>query len=456
MEKVKEVTAESKAPASPQVEEQPKLPEQKDGPQVLSRSPAAESHAQPDGMPPATRASEMLASPEGKLGAPARARMGSMLQRQVGNTRVGRTLGAAVQTRRTVGSPDEEDAERATGEVGSTSSTTMIQRQSAGAAGATASAPAPAPGLTLTPHDDMVSASLLETLDRFENIPIDVVQRLPRGFIGPPAMVRVSVHAQYFINRPAAQAHYRAARRTARFRDISSALERRGELSVLEGSRGPRFSGRAVELGKASPEDIKAFVEEAIAQDIIRDYAIRRRAITARQDLIDLAPAVLQALIQRWMRETGIGVDCSGFVQQAAIRAREQERERISAINSITGMFGVPPIPLPPEISPVERSARSFRSGPRVRQPRDMRPGDAWVMAGGGHIRIVTAVREAVISGGTNTIEFDTAESSGGSTQPDPGPFARTWRTRSLTRFEPIRAVGHTARPRGGTFHRIP
>jgi cell wall-associated NlpC family hydrolase len=331
-------------------------------------------------------------------------------------------------------------------------STAILQRQPAAPA-------APAPALTLTPTDQLYSASLLDTLNQFQNIPIDVpgFQPLPPGLQGPPTpiTVQVNVHAQYFINTATARAHFRAARRTQRFRSIIRALARRGQMSVLRGSRGPRSAGRAVEYGKASPSDIKNFVEEAIRQDIIRRYAIRRRAITARQQLTDLAPAVLQALIQRWMRHTGVGVDCSGFVQQAMIRAREAERRMTSIANSIRGVFGLPPVPLPPAISPVERSAASFTRGARVRRPTDLRPGDAWVVRGGGHVRIVTNVRQVTPAGGSTTIEFDTAESSGGSTQPSPGPVARTWRTHSLTRFHRITAVRHTARSRGGTFHRI-
>src|ERR1041384_7958584 len=100
MEKVKEATSESKAPPAPQVDEQPKLPEEQNGPQMLSHLPDA-------GMPSATRAGEMLASPRSDLGAPTRARMGSMLQRQVGNTWVGRTFAPTVQAKRTVAAPDD-------------------------------------------------------------------------------------------------------------------------------------------------------------------------------------------------------------------------------------------------------------------------------------------------------------------------------------------------------------
>jgi peptidoglycan hydrolase-like protein with peptidoglycan-binding domain len=50
----------------------------------------------------------MVAVPEGGLGAPIRARMGSMLQRQVGNARLNRPLGATVRAKLTVGTPNDE------------------------------------------------------------------------------------------------------------------------------------------------------------------------------------------------------------------------------------------------------------------------------------------------------------------------------------------------------------
>lgn len=520
MSKTKQQITRLQKARAPSAQRQPEVPDAQDGPETTStvRKPS---------MMPAMAES----------GSASRARAMTHVQRTVGNTRANRTLNRtvapSVQTKLTVGAPDdlyEQEADRVANEVmsspqdasaansapGQQTDTAlqrqikamgdepdaertgspimaegkepvpepgedtaeqgamriqrrplqavprgaMVQRQPAPAPAAGAAAPAAAPALTLSPADQRMSASLLNTLDEFQNIPIDVpgVQTLPPDTVGPPApiTVRVHVHAQYFINTETARAHYQAERRTERFGSIIRALARRGEMSVLEGGRGPRGAGRAVEYGKASPADIKNFVEEAISQGIIQQYAVRRRAITASQQLTDLAPADLQDLIQGWMRHTGVGVDCSGFVQQAAIRAREEERARISALNAFTGLFGLPPMALPPAIDPQERSARSFRRGAQRRRPTDLRPGDAWVVTGGGHVRIVTDVREATLPSGSTTVEFDTAESSGGSTSPDPGPVARTWRTRSLATFHPITAVGHTARARGGTFHSIP
>ncbi|MCK5013000.1 MAG: hypothetical protein KAS66_04205 [Candidatus Omnitrophica bacterium] len=226
--------------------------------------------------------------------------------------------------------------------------------------------------------------------------------------------------------------------------------------SKLDRRSKTRFAGRAVELGKATPEDVKKFVEEALSQGIIRRYAIRIGQLRRGQQLTDLGQRRLPTLIQRWVRHVGIGVDCSGFVLRAAIRAREAVRTVASIAGIPAAIFGLPTVPLPPGISHRERAAASFRRGPRVRRPTDLRPGDTWVVSGGSHIRIVSTVQRITLPNGTVVIEFTTAESSGGSRQPLPGSVARTWRTRSLRTFNPITRVGHARGARGGTFHRIP
>jgi hypothetical protein len=306
--------------------------------------------------------------------------------------------------------------------------------------------------LTQAVVDRIVSSIILSELDKFQNILIDVIGSvpLPQGQQGPPAPISIRVHVQaaYFINTATARAHYRQARRAAHFAAIIRALRRRREVSLIEGGRGPRSVGRAVELGKATPEDIKKFVEEALSQGIILRYAIRIRQLRQGQQLTDLGQRRLQTLIQRWVRHVGIGIDCSGFVQVAAIRAREAVRTTALA----AGFLGFPTVPLLPEVSHRERDI--LRRGPRVRRPTDLRPGDAWFV--GGHMRIVSTVRRITLPNGRIVIEFTTAESSGGSRQPLPGPVARTWRTRSLRAFNPITRVGHRRGAIGGTFHRIP
>jgi hypothetical protein len=306
MEKVKETTSKSKSSAPPKVDEQPTLPEKMNRPEISSHSPGAVVNPQPDGMPPIARASDLLASPDGDLGAPTRARIGSMMQRQVGNARVGRTLGASVQTKLTVGSPgdvQEQEADQVAGEVGKTSSATTIQRQPADGSAKATSAPTPSSDLALTPHDEIITASLLQTLERFKNIPIFVgFKPLPPDLIGPPEPVIVNVHAQYYNNKSSA-AREGIRNQNEAFPKIKKRLKDLGVMSVLKGGEKHLLAGRAVEVGKASPEDIKAFVETAISEGIIENYARSHEAhrkLRKGQKLVDLPRDDLQKLIQGW------------------------------------------------------------------------------------------------------------------------------------------------------------
>jgi hypothetical protein len=333
----------------------------------------------------------------------------------------------------------------------------VIQRQAA------PQAAAPVVPLPQDLVDDIVRTRILHELNRFQNIPIDVTGQVPMaiGFgmtVPVPVTIRVHVQAAYFINTQRARAHYRNRRRLADFQAIKRAIRQSGEISLIESSAGGRlFAGRAVEVGKGTPEDIKTFIDEALRQGVILRYAIRRGVLNRGQQLIDLGRGPLQNLIQQWIRHVGIGVDCSGFALQAAIRAREDVRAAAEFFNQMAAILGLPGrFQVPPEVAHRIRNARSFTGGPRVGAPTDLRPGDAWVVSGGRHIRIVTDVREITNPDGSQLIEFDTAESSGGSTQPLPGPVARTWRTHSRATFDPITRVGGGGGNVVGSFHRIP
>jgi len=174
---------------------------------------------------------------------------------------------------------------------------------------------------------------------------------------------------------------------------------------------------------------------------VIERYARHQRRLSNGQQLTGLPPALLAAVIQDWIADTGVGVDCSGFVLQAAIRARD-------AVRRESGRRGVP---APPEVDHKERYAVAFCEGPAVRSAGELRPGDAWVL-GTEHVRIVSSVLRV---GGQ--LQFSSAESSGTSTSPTPGLVSRTWLTRDLERLHPIAlAAGPATAASGGSFHRIP
>jgi hypothetical protein len=128
---------------------------------------------------------------------------------------------------------------------------------------------------------------------------------------------------------------------------------------------------------------------------------------------------------------------------------REDERAMTSLINTITGAFGLPALPMPEEIEHKIKAVGSFKTKETVTIPTKLRPGDVWVMSDDVHIRIVTKVRMGKNERGKPAVEFDTAEST-----PPHGPVARTWKTGSLTSFKPITRNGDKVDE--GTFHHIP
>jgi hypothetical protein len=135
MSKVKENVPESKSIAAPMMEPQPTLPEKQPGlARVGSIHPAA-ALPPPNGRPPAAWAGEMMAGSAPGVGAIRRAQMATGLQQTVGNARISRMLGTAVQTKLTVGAPNdpyEQEADRVATQVVSqnTSFTQLgVQRQ---------------------------------------------------------------------------------------------------------------------------------------------------------------------------------------------------------------------------------------------------------------------------------------------------------------------------------------
>lgn len=310
--------------------------------------------------------------------------------------------------------------------------------------------------------DQVVQETIIKELNRYRNILVKITGSTgvssPGAALPAPVTKTVTVQATYFINSN--RATYGSRRRANDFNRIVDVLRDRGEVSEIQTTKGGQLSsGRTVELGKATPDDIRVFIQEAVDQGIIRQYAITQGILKKGQQLVGLSQNQLQNLIQDWVDYTGVGVDCSGFVLYASIRARERVRETAQASNWLLELFNLPmQFDVPPELKHEIRSARSYSGGPQITVPTDLRPGDAWVVRGvrgGDHIRIVTRVEEVTLSGGGRAIEFDTAESSSAGTRP--GPVDKTWRTASLTNFNPIVFLS-TGLPRGstsGTFHRI-
>jgi hypothetical protein len=286
--------------------------------------------------------------------------------------------------------------------------------------------------------DRIVKEQIKSLLSQFQTISVKIPgATLPPGQMGPPAPRPITFHAAYFINTDTAKEYVKDARDKSDFSDIVKSENKSGETSVIQSSGKEYKSGAAVKVGKATPENVQQFTQEAIDNGTIRSYAIQKNKLTASQQLSDLGTEEAGKLVQDWVIDNGVGVDCSGFVLQAAIRARDAVRDELRGL-------GIPDDKLPKEVGHEERKAKSFDQGTKVDHPKDLRPGDAWVLNNGAHVKIVIETREISKPNGSKAIEIDTAESAGGSTDTDTGPTQGKKQTTSLTVFGI-----------SGSFHRI-
>lgn len=302
--------------------------------------------------------------------------------------------------------------------------------------------PMPGPSVSAAEIVEIETSTIADELKRFREIkvyvkgPPEMKPAKPPGFregiAGAPGLnfdlphyplKEVTVHAAYFINRVASQAAYHSE---DTFKKIVKALKKK---SLIE-TGGARYSqGQAVRLGKSTPDDVKTFVDEALEQGAIKAYAratapFNGQFPTGKTELFDLPDTALHDVIQTWITDKGVGVDCSGFVLQAAIAVRE----KIQAAYTEKGL----PVPdqYKPEIPHEERSAASFASGTPRSSPTNIKLGDAWVI-GTHHVRIVASTPFEVDS----QIQFDADESYGDSSHTTVGPISHTWRTKSTTAF---------------------
>jgi hypothetical protein len=284
------------------------------------------------------------------------------------------------------------------------------------------------------------SEEIKALLNEFQTISVSIPgtsQTLPPGQLGPAPPKQTTFHAAYYINTKAAQANIKSARDASQFGNIVKTLNASGAKSVIQSGGKGYGAGSAVLVGKATPDNVRQFTQEALNNGTIRKYAVQKGKLTGAKQLDSLSDADAQQLIQDWALANGVGVDCSGFVLQAAIRARDAVRADLTKL-------GVPEGEQPKALGHEERNAASFANGAKVAKPTDLRAGDAWVLNNGHHVKIVTGVRQATNAKGDPVIEIETAESAGDSTHTSKGPIAGTKQTKSLKVFG-----------LGGSFHRI-
>ena len=276
--------------------------------------------------------------------------------------------------------------------------------------------------------DAITSESLKFDLNAFNNIQVEV----PAG----DKTQSLTVRAAYFIHSGVTKVA--KARKASKFSAIQKALKENGDISLMKNYKDKEMaSGFAIEYGKGTPADVTLVIQEAINTGAIKRYAISKKKLKSGQSLGDLDAETLKEVTQQWIYDNGVGVDCSGFVVQTQYNAREKVRAELAGL-------GVDQSDLPPELSSKVRNAASYEKEAAVEKPSDLRPGDAWVLWGGSHIRIVTDVRQASRKG-KDIIEFDTAESAGKGTVRHKGQIAGTKRTKGLDDWGSIT----------GTFHRL-
>jgi len=143
--------------------------------------------------------------------------------------------------------------------------------------------------------------------------------------------------------------------------------------------RGDGGRERAIAKGRAEAEDIRRLLQEAVDQRLVpvlegRDYPDGRD-------------------LRRWLREYGIGVDCSAFVQQAHTRLVEASRVAVGDARNTGHDYRVGWMTSSGVYRDVTADAESRDRFDQVPTPDKARPGDVLVKRG--HIRIVAGVGTA-------------------------------------------------------------
>lgn len=211
---------------------------------------------------------------------------------------------------------------------------------------------------------DLVTRELTEIYSEYTNLPIVI---RPPG--GEPRTVHV--HTPYFINR---ESGYRRAAMDAR-------------------SAGPRIRRFFVQIsretswhsrhGKGTAQEIAQILQSAVDEGLLGE-------LTGRRPTADE--------LRTWLREHGIGVDCSGFVRLALMRVMEAQ-------GGPAGDAAADPGHGTGQLRPTDRDVD------RVSSPGDLAPGDTMNIPG--HVRIIARVRHLDEGG----VEFTTYESRAGGRQ---------------------------------------
>lgn len=232
---------------------------------------------------------------------------------------------------------------------------------------------------------DLVTRELTQIYTEYTDLPIVV---RPPG--GEPRTVHV--HTPYFINR---ESGYRRAAMDAR------RASPRLRSFFVQISRETSWHSRH---GKGTAQEIAQILQSAVDQGLVGE-------LTARRPTADE--------LRTWLREHGIGVDCSGFVRLALMRVMEAQ-------GGPAGDAAADPGHGTGQLRPTDRDVD------RVASPGDLAPGDTMNIPG--HVRIIARVQH-VDEGG---VEFTTYESRAGG-QARVGMTEERWRYPARDAFKNLK-----------------
>lgn len=238
----------------------------------------------------------------------------------------------------------------------------------------------------------LMAASILEAYDEYQAIPIEV----PIGEAGEQTTDVVFVAPVYYM--------VTKKKRAAREALLSVALAAAAEANpVVEDPDRPSQVQRGEGLfepiirGKARPEELKMFIEAAVAESAGGTPQV---AVGKRTNLPDAATdtAGWEESLAKWIKTTPIGIDCTMFVNDAVRRFHW----------SYTGEDAWA------GAEPRQRVVRRSQDV-RVRRPSRLRPGDIdryKPKTGVGHARVVLGV--AASDEGWEVITVDASGSADG------------------------------------------
>jgi hypothetical protein len=103
----------------------------------------------------------------------------------------------------------------------------------------------------------------------------------------------------------------------------------------------------------------------AVAGGAIHKYGRSEGSLAEGELLVDLGDEALKELVEGWMYNVRAGVDCTGLVNIALVRAREKVCDEMREA-------GVPKEELPQSLARQQRPHK----GKEVTKAKELRPGD--------------------------------------------------------------------------------